>query len=255
MTVQSNGALERANGTLKTYTQLRAETQGHPLRWTSDDVESARQLANTMSRPWGHLGQTPDEAWQARSAITAEERTNFQIEVAARRAVAGPELGLDPQAELNHCDQSRLDRVALPRALVATGNLHFHRATRTPRKPKRLARQELAERAAAHFAAQTPAPAAKSPPVSASSSLEPTAPPNPVPQSPASSPLEPTPQIPLASPPTNDRITSDEGVPDDAPVLAKAPQPTHCERAFMSRLRRSIAPLIRSAKTAIFTWV
>ena len=61
---QYNGALERSNGTLKIYTQQQAASAGHSFRWTSDDLERARQLANTISRPWGREGPTPEEAWQ-----------------------------------------------------------------------------------------------------------------------------------------------------------------------------------------------
>ena len=49
---QYNGAVERGNGVLKTYTHLHAQNAGHPLRWTSEDVEHAQELANTISRPW-----------------------------------------------------------------------------------------------------------------------------------------------------------------------------------------------------------
>ena len=252
---QYNGALERSNGTLKTYTQLRAETQGHPLRWTSDDVESARQLANTVSRPWGHTGHTPDEAWQARSAITADERTKFDIEVTARRAVGGLELGLDPAAELNHFDQSRLDRVALQRALVATGNLRIERADRAPRKPQRLSRQELAARAATQFATAPPPDESALHPARDLAALRSADTHIAMLDDAATRPTDRPPKIPLATSPPSARIMADQGVPDDAHVLAKAPRPTQCERAFMSRLRRSIAPLIRGFKAAIFTWV
>ncbi len=49
---QFNGGAERGNGVLKTYTHQHAQNAGHPFRWTSDDVEHAQQLANTLSRPW-----------------------------------------------------------------------------------------------------------------------------------------------------------------------------------------------------------
>ena len=61
---QYNGALERSNGVLKTYTHHHAISAGHPFRWTSEDVEHAQHLANTISRPWGARGPSPDEAWQ-----------------------------------------------------------------------------------------------------------------------------------------------------------------------------------------------
>ena len=57
-----NGSLERSNGVLKTYTHQHALQEGHPFRWTSEDLERARQLANTISRPWGHRDLSPEEA-------------------------------------------------------------------------------------------------------------------------------------------------------------------------------------------------
>ena len=80
-----NGALERSNGVLKTYTHRHALQEGHPLRWTSDDLDHAMQLANTISRPWGHEGPTPEEAWQARQPISERQRHEFQAALQRHR--------------------------------------------------------------------------------------------------------------------------------------------------------------------------
>lgn len=69
-----NGALERSNTTMKSHTAASAEAAGHPLYWTSEDLQHAMRVANQLSRPWGNDGPTPEEAWLRRSEITDEER-------------------------------------------------------------------------------------------------------------------------------------------------------------------------------------
>ena len=110
---QYNGAVERGNGVLKTYTHLHAQTAGHPFRWTSDDVGHAQQLANTISRPWGADGPSPAQAWQQRTPLTPEERQLFATALNTHRQKAAHELGVDLSAELSHADRTRLDRLAL----------------------------------------------------------------------------------------------------------------------------------------------
>jgi transposase InsO family protein len=92
---QYNGSLERANGVLQTYTRQHALRAGHPFRWTTADLEHARQLANTVSRPWGHRGLSPEQAWEQRRPIEAVERAAFQAAWEAQRLRAARELGLD----------------------------------------------------------------------------------------------------------------------------------------------------------------
>jgi transposase InsO family protein len=145
MTPGYNGGVERGNGVMKTYTQQHAAAEQHPFRWTSDDVEAARKLANTLSRPWGYRGPTPEEAWQSRKRLDETERAAFRAAVERERAAARQELDL-PTGDLNREDQARLDRLALQRALCALGYLEMHRADRA-RKAKRLSRAELAKRA------------------------------------------------------------------------------------------------------------
>ena len=143
---QYNGGLERSNGTLKTYTGQQAAADGHPLRWTSDDLEQARQLANSISRPWGHRGPSPDEAWQARSAVGDEERAAFHAALAEERRTAAGELGIDLGAPLGHADSSRLDRVAIARVLEELGYLTKKRVVRDPKKAKRPTRDQIARK-------------------------------------------------------------------------------------------------------------
>jgi transposase InsO family protein len=148
---QYNGALERSNGTLKTYTHQHAVAAGHPFRWTSDDVEQARELANTLSRPWGYRGPTPQEAWDARTPITAEDRRQFLEHVEGRRVEARRDLGLDETAVLNRADHTRVDRLAISRALVDLGYLTITRESRPAKKAKRLSRADLVSRATTHL--------------------------------------------------------------------------------------------------------
>ena len=139
-----NGAVERSNDVMKTYTDHHAVSDGHPHAWKTADVEHARQLANTISRPWGEDGPTPDEAWQAREPIDVEERGKFQAALAKHRAVALVELDLlDAEQPLSLADQARLDRLAMPRALEELGYLTFKRERRASQKPKRKSREQL----------------------------------------------------------------------------------------------------------------
>ena len=143
-----NGAVERSNGVLKTYTHQHALTEGHPFRWTSDDLQHAMLLANTISRPWGHRGPTPEEAWQAREPISTQQRADFHGALARHRAEACQDLGLDEnQRQLTRTEQARRDRLAISRALQELGYLTLHRVHRAPKKPPRLSRDELARRA------------------------------------------------------------------------------------------------------------
>ena len=141
---QYNGALERSNSTLKTYTHQQAVLEGHPFRWTSADLDQARQLANAISRPWGHRAPSPEEAWQSRMPVTDPQRAQFQQVLREQRLIAAHDLELDLSAELSHVDRSRLDRLAISRTLEQLGYLTKRHVTRAPKKPKRPAREKLA---------------------------------------------------------------------------------------------------------------
>jgi hypothetical protein len=134
---QYNGALERSNGTLKTYTHQHAIGEGHPFYWSSEDLEKARELANHISRPWGHRGPSPQQVWQERVPLTAEARAVFQFILAQQRQDAAADLRLDLHDELSHADRSRLDRLAISRTLEQLGYLSKTRVTRPAKKPKR----------------------------------------------------------------------------------------------------------------------
>ena len=153
---QYNGALERSNGVHKVYTQQHAVIEGHPCRWTSNDLEHARHLANTMTRPWGPTGPTPEQAWQQRSLITDAQREQFQRAFTEARIEAANDLGFDLVETLRVADRARLDRLALSRTVARLEYLTMKRVTRPPRKPKRPSHEEIARRARKHRGDQRP---------------------------------------------------------------------------------------------------
>ena len=143
---QFNGALERSNGLLKVYTQQHAIREGHPFRWSSDDLEHARQLANTLARPWGHQKPSPQEAWDRRDPITGDERRRFKDALQSHRAGAREDLGLDAAKELSAFDKARLDRIAIARTAEQLEYLSIRRIRRAE-KPKRVSKHEMLRRA------------------------------------------------------------------------------------------------------------
>lgn len=281
---QYNGALERSNATLKTFTHQHAINQGHPFRWTSEDVDQARQLANTLSRPWGHRGASPEEAWETRAPLTPEDRQSFLDAVARHQIQARSDLGVDEAADLNRQDQARVNRLAISRALLELGQLEMNRVVRPPAKAKRLSRDELTRGAVRHCAASFP-PRLTSPP-SALSTAPVTTPPSDPPRAATSEPtvtspptrnrpprratlpsvsVAPAPRAtdspePFGKPPTSlamlcahDIMRRHEGIPDILGMLALMPETTHGERSHTSWLRRSITLLLTLVKTAIIS--
>jgi transposase InsO family protein len=238
---QYNGAVERANGVLKTYTHLHAQAAGHPFRWTSEDLHHAQDLANTVSRPRGAGGLSPAEAWQQRTTITPEERQAFTAALSAHRQQAAQELGVDLSAELNHADRTRLDRLALSATLQDLGYLSTQRVRRPPKKAKRLSRKKLARRVAryhrqaagAESAAENSTPAQSPEPARIESDN-------------SASPL-------LAGTPPSDTMlaaTAGSGLTAAPPTPPQAVPSARRERTFTSWLRRTLTPLLPFSKTA-----
>lgn len=125
-----NGAIEAAIGSLKTWTQQYAARQGRAGHWTWADVAAARQQANA-GQPRRLHGRTPAEAWAGRTTISDVERVRFELTVLRQRYVARSELGLEQETQLNHWDDSAVDRKAIGRALVEHDYLLF-RGRRVP---------------------------------------------------------------------------------------------------------------------------
>jgi transposase InsO family protein len=121
-----NGAIEAAIGSLKTWTEQHAARQGHAGTWTWAAVAAARQQANA-GHPRRLQGQTPAHAWAGRAAIAEVERLRFERTVLRQRAVARGEMGLEQETQLNHWDDSAVNRKAIQRALVEHDYLLFRR--------------------------------------------------------------------------------------------------------------------------------
>jgi transposase InsO family protein len=134
-----NGAIEAGNGSLKTRTQDLAEAAGRSGQWTSADLEAARFQANA-SRPRRLKGRSPEEAWTLRSPLTAMDRQRFQATVDQERCQTRAQKGILPSSALKRHQQAAVDRVALPRALVAHDYLSFTRR----RIPSPIPRQKAA---------------------------------------------------------------------------------------------------------------
>jgi transposase InsO family protein len=120
-TPRYNGSIEAGIGSLKTRTERFATRAGHPGYWTSDDVAAAQSEANATARPHGETGPTPDELWQTRRPITAEERRLFQEAVLRQSEQLGQKEGL------SRTEERRMQRDAIRRALVEHGILLFSR--------------------------------------------------------------------------------------------------------------------------------
>lgn len=265
---QYNGALERSNGTLKTYTQLDATRDGHPLRWTSDNVEHARELANQLTRPWGAQGPHPAASWAARTVITAAEREAFTLSVATQRLIAAVDLGIDPQAQLERDPQARLDRVAVPRVLIELRYLERREGRRARRRAGRptlsAPRIELPTEAPPHVAptevcwAGPPQCAwggsrylastgGTTPSLSFAEPIEHV---GLLTWSPSPSQLAPPSQNLLAISGALDTMSAQYGVGDGATQPSPIPETAHREPSHTSWYGRPITPLVRSLKAA-----
>lgn len=69
-----NGAVEAGIGHLKERAHILATRNGHPGRWTANDLEGARLWGNRVLRPRGEDGPTPEEHWRGRARVTIRER-------------------------------------------------------------------------------------------------------------------------------------------------------------------------------------
>ncbi len=251
---QYNGAL----GVLKVYTHQHAVSVGHPFRWTAEDVDHAQQLANTISRPWGARGLSPEQAWQQRAPITAEERQAFGTALDAHRAWAARELALDLAAELSVADRARLDRLAISGALQELGYLTLRRRGHVER-PQRPSREELAKRVAKFRGAE---PASRSV-ITEPTVTEPTVAKSTVAECQVAENSTPAPSPEPATAGAGDSrapllaASLSNDIRQAASAVVPAPQEfpqesssAHRERAFTSWLRRAFTPLLQLCKTA-----
>ncbi len=124
-TPRYNGAIEAGIGSLKTRVHEEAARHGRPGAWTCEDIEAAREQANSFAMPHGENGPTPEEAWQARVPITEQERATFRE--ALEKEIAGREQegydGLEGGALQQEREKRR--REATGAVLVAQGYLSY----------------------------------------------------------------------------------------------------------------------------------
>ena len=148
---QYNGALERSNTTMKSWTGICAESAGRPMNWRSEDLMGAMRIANTLSYPFGPEGPTPEASWRDREPISQERRDELWEALARERMVANEKLGFDQIGEeaMSNADCRQRDRVALSEVLPELGYLHMTRVRRYPCAPKRPSAEKLAQTKAA----------------------------------------------------------------------------------------------------------
>lgn len=127
-----NGACEAGIGGLKTRTHHLAARHGRPGRWTSEDVEAARRLADEEQYPRRLHGRTAAEVWQDRSPPTDEARRRFRDVVNEHRHAIRNQRGIPLHEVLDRARQASLDRRAVRRALVELGYLSLLRSAITP---------------------------------------------------------------------------------------------------------------------------
>ena len=230
---QYNGALERANGTHKVYTHQHAVAEGRSRYWTTADLDAARHLANTITRPWGHQGPCPDEAWQQREPITDQQRDEFARELESQRHLACSELGFTNRENLTPIQEDRLERLAISQTLLTLGYLTKHPVRRPPRKAKRRALPQLQQtlKRQREQASEDQAPVADPSEIKTDEPI----------------------QKMLASLPTDGTIHGaphDASAPSACVATAQHPEPIHRESAKPSWRRKAITLAINHAKAA-----
>jgi hypothetical protein len=141
-----NGGLERSNSVNKMFTAQHAVGAGHEHQWLTSDLEAARHIANQTTRPWGHEGPTPEQAWQGREPLSDEQRAELLRSLDEQRQRSAEQLGIDSTGPLQHADRSRLDRHALLKVLTHLGYLTLRRGQRITNKPKRVTNHDIARR-------------------------------------------------------------------------------------------------------------
>jgi transposase InsO family protein len=131
-TPEYNGSIEAGNGALKTRTHEEAARQGRGGRWTADDAEVARRMANELTYPHGPLGPTRQECFRTAPRISLEARAAFGRTVEDEQTQERLKQGYPLETDLDHSAQAQIDRVAIGCALVEHGHLSFTRRSITP---------------------------------------------------------------------------------------------------------------------------
>jgi transposase InsO family protein len=118
-----NGGCEAGNHSMRTRTDHFARHDG---RWTGASLEAARQQANELTRPEGHLNPTPSQRWTARTPISPAQREQFQatIDRHAQQVITERQGTFD---STNKNQQHQVRRQAARRALLELGLLNITR--------------------------------------------------------------------------------------------------------------------------------
>jgi hypothetical protein len=117
---------------LKTRIFYHAAACGRPQRWTSDDVEAAREQINQATYPWGVREPTPWQRWQGRPPITEDDRRRLMDAIAEAIRQRLEREGLDETELLPMPTRAALVRAAIRRALIGLGYLEVRRRRITP---------------------------------------------------------------------------------------------------------------------------
>ena len=131
-TPEYNGACEAGIGTLKTYAHHEAARHDRPGEWTCDDVEAARLRANTLTRPRGLDGPTPQRMWMQRSKVAPDERQAFHARLDRERERRLDEARKEKEREPNKTDRAAIERRAIADTLIACGFLLVRRRRISP---------------------------------------------------------------------------------------------------------------------------
>ena len=131
-TPEYNGSIEAGIGGLKVRTEHQAIIRGRPGVWTSDDLQAAVEQGNELCRPWGLSGPSPNDAWAGRERIQEDERNALRESYSRYHDAEKEHRGHAVDAELQHVEQSSIDRLAIRQALVEGGYLMFQRRRIAP---------------------------------------------------------------------------------------------------------------------------
>jgi hypothetical protein len=130
-----NGAGERSHRTLKLHTEAAAQQRGRPGDWSEDDLQQALDRNNQFDRPWGAAAPTSGDVWTKRNPITTEERAAFRSTVALNRKAERERWEVADDDRLDHHARAKIDRQAVPNALVAHRYLTLEPAQGHRREP------------------------------------------------------------------------------------------------------------------------
>jgi transposase InsO family protein len=122
-----NGACERGNGTLRTFTDEAAVLAGRRGVWLSTDLEQACDLHNEVHRPERLQGRTSADLWRERIPVGASEREEFLTAVELQRRTVLSQWGRPPDEALSRAGRAALDRIAVRNALCDLGYLTIKR--------------------------------------------------------------------------------------------------------------------------------